>query len=426
MQATSRSPMLARRLMDVEVPVVAAVTAATFIDSRFLMLAVGVGLAFWPLRWRVNGRFTLRTPADWGIAGLLLMLPVTLWVTAYPEETRVQVLRLICGILLFYSLVNWASSPARLRWVGRGLALVGVGLAGFALVSVRWNEYKLPFIPDAVYRNFPRLVSDDVHPNVMGGALVILLALVLGQLLFGGREQGRRQNRLENAGLLLAALAMLVVLLLTKSRGAWMGLAAALGVLGMLRWRRGWLALGLGAAGLGVWIASIGWKPFLELLTANEAISGLDGRIEIWSRGLYLVRDFPLTGAGMGAYGPLVDRLYPFFLEPPGSIPHAHNIFLQVAVDLGLPGLLAWLAAFGGVVVCSVRVWRYGRGGSHRWMWGLGAGLLASLAAVAVHGLTDAIVWTMVRSAPLLWAIWGLACAAAHVYSPDPAVDEEA
>ncbi len=418
--------MLARRLLDVEVPVVAAVTAATFIDSRFLLLAVGVGLAFWPLRWRVTGRFTLRTPADWGIAGLLLMLPVTLLVTAYPEETRVQVLRLLCGILLFYSLVNWASRPARLRWVGRGLALVGVGLAGFALVSVRWNEYKLPFIPDGVYRIFPRLVGNDVHPNVMGGALVILLALVLGLLLFGWQEQGRRQSRLENAGLLLAALAMLAILLLTKSRGAWMGLAAALGVLAALRWRWGWLALGLAAAGMGVWIASIGWSPFLELLTANEAISGLGGRIEIWSRGLYLVRDFPLTGVGMGAYGPLVDRLYPFFLEPPGSVPHAHNIFLQVAVDLGLPGLLAWLVAFGGVIACSVQVWQSGRRQPDRWAWGLGAGLLASLAAMAVHGLTDAIVWTMVRSAPLLWAIWGLACAAAQVYPPASAVEEKA
>ena len=277
---------------------------------------------------------------------------------------------------------------------------------------MRWNEYKLPFIPDGVYRIFPRLVSNDVHPNVMGGALVILLALTLGLLLFGWRAQGR----LENAGLLLAAGGMLAVLLLTKSRGAWMGLAAALGVLVVLRWRWGWLALGLGSAGLGGWIASLGWAPFLEMLTANEAIRGLDGRMEIWSRGLYMVRDFPFTGVGLGSYGPVADRLYPFFLEPPGSVPHAHNLFLQVAVDLGLPGLLAWLVVFGGVIACAWRVWRFGSRQGDPLAWGLGAGLLASMAAMAVHGLTDAIVWTMVRSAPLMWALWGLACAAAQVY----------
>ena len=123
--------MLARRLLDHEALIVAAAAAATFVDSRWLPLAVVVGLAFWPLRWLVTRRFTLRTPADWGIAGLLLMLPVTLWVTAYPEETRIQALRLLCGVLLFYSLVNGASTPVRLRWVGRGLALARPGAGRF-------------------------------------------------------------------------------------------------------------------------------------------------------------------------------------------------------------------------------------------------------------------------------------------------------
>lgn len=406
---------VARWLLDHEALIVAAVVAATFIDSRWLPLSIGIGLGFWPLRWWVMGRFTSHTPADVGIAGLLLMLPVTLWVTAYPEVTRLEVMRLLCGVLLFYSLVNWANVPARLQWVGRGLAAVGLGLAGFALVSVRWNEYKLPFIPDGIYRLFPRLVSNDVHPNVMGGALVILLPLALGLLLFGWRSQ----SRLEKTGLLLAAVGMLAVLLLTKSRGAWMGMAAALAILMVLRWRWGWLVLALGAGGFAAWIARLGWAPFLEMLTANEAIRGLDGRMEIWSRSLYLVRDFPFTGVGMGSYGPLVDRLYPFFLEPPGSIPHAHNLFLQVAVDLGLPGLLAWLGVVGGVFVAAWQVWRAGRLQADRLTMGLGAGLLGCLAAMAVHGLTDAIVWTMVRSAPLIWAVFGLVCAAYRVYGPE-------
>jgi putative inorganic carbon (HCO3(-)) transporter len=249
---------------------------------------------------------------------------------------------------------------------------------------------------------------------------VILLPLALGMLLF----TWRKQTRLEQAGLLLAATGMLVVLVLTKSRGAWMGLAAALAVLVVLRWRWGWLALVAGVAGVSAWIASLGWGPFLELLTANEAIRGLDGRIEIWSRGLYLVRDFPLTGAGMGAYGPLVDRLYPFFLEPPGSIPHAHNLFLQVAVDLGLPGLLAWLVVVVGVLVGAWRVWQAGRRRSDALALRLGAGLLACLAAMAVHGITDAVVWTMVRSAPLVWAVFGMICAAHQVYYQETPLPE--
>jgi len=411
--------LIARRLLDHEALIIAAAVAATLVSARLLPVAIGLGLAFWLLRWIVTHRLSLRTPADWGVVGLLLMLPVTLWVTAYPDETRLQVLRLLSGMLLFYSLVNGLVGAAgtlravqmrRLRWAARGLVLVGVGLAGFALVSVRWNEYKLSFIPASLYDWLPRLVSDTVHPNVMAGALVILLPLLLGWLLFAWSDH----LRWERVSLLLAVGFMMLVLGLTKSRGAWIGLAAALLALVWLRWRWGLAVLGLVAAGLAVWVASLGWGAVLEALTAHEALSGLDIRLEIWSRGLYMIQDFPFTGIGMGEYGPLADRLYPFFLQPPGSIPHAHNLFMQVAVDLGLPGLVAWLVVFTGAAACAWRVWRLGQRQGESWMWALGAGLIASQVALVVHGLTDATTWG-VRPAPLVWALWGLACAAAQI-----------
>ncbi len=46
---------------------------------------------------------------------------------------------------------------------------------------------------------------------------------------------------------------------------------------------------------------------------------------------------------------------------------------------------------------------------------GLGAGLLCSQLALAVHGITDAVTWGMVRPAPFVWAIWGLAVAGCYV-----------
>jgi putative inorganic carbon (HCO3(-)) transporter len=44
-------------------------------------------------------------------------------------------------------------------------------------------------------------------------------------------------------------------------------------------------------------------------------------------------------------------------------------------------------------------------------MAGLGAGVLASQAALVAHGLTDAATWGT-RPAVVVWAIWGLAMAA--------------
>jgi putative inorganic carbon (HCO3(-)) transporter len=124
-----------------------------------------------------------------------------------------------------------------------------------------------------------------------------------------------------------------------------------------------------------------------------------------------MVQDFPFTGVGMGSFGDLADVLYPFFSFPAQSVPHAHNLFLQVAVDLGIPGLIAWFAVF---ILATTAAWQaYRQGASRRdgWAAGLGAGLLCAQAALVVHGLTDAVTWGMVRPAPLTWALWGMAFA---------------
>jgi putative inorganic carbon (HCO3(-)) transporter len=137
-----------------------------------------------------------------------------------------------------------------------------------------------------------------------------------------------------------------------------------------------------------------------------------------------MIQDFPFTGVGMGTFTAVADRLYPFFLYAPGTVEHAHNLFLQVAVDLGLPGLVAWLAILLGLGYSAGWLVKISSGDAHvlpgrslamtgRWRLGLAAGLLAALVALVVHGLTDAVTWGMVRPAPLVWLLWGLIAACA-------------
>jgi len=114
----------------------------------------------------------------------------------------------------------------------------------------------------------------------------------------------------------------------------------------------------------------------------------------------------------MGTFKQVANSIYPFFLAgPDAEIPHAHKIFLQVGVDLGLHGLVAWLALLILVCVCAWLVYRRGRRQGDAVLAALGAGLLASQVALVVHGLTDAATWGT-RPAVVVWAIWGLAMAA--------------
>jgi putative inorganic carbon (HCO3(-)) transporter len=415
-----------RFLLLLEFPVIAILVVAGMVSSRWLPAALVGGVLFWLIRWLLTGQFYKRNPTDWGLAVLLLTLPVTLWVTLLPQTTLTQVLRLLGGIALFYAVTDWVDSPFRLRRLAIAAGAAGLVLALSAIVMVEWPLTK-HLLPAGLYQHFILLVSDTVNPNVMAGSLVLLAPLPLSALLFAWREQ----HWIERLLSLLFAAVMVGVLVLTQSRSAWLAFAACLVVLVALRWRWGWLVIAFAMVVAVLGIERFGAARLLEALLAGGTIAGAEGRIEIWLRALFMIRDFPFTGIGMGDFGHVADTFYPFYIYQTGVIPHAHNLFLQIAVDLGLPGLIAWLWLLFIATAAAWRTYRFGQRSGARWMIGLGAGLLLSQLALVLHGLTEAVTWGMVRSAPIVWFMWGLAVASANLVEmsqrvkqvPDPITD---
>jgi len=394
----------ADRIASLEIWIIALCLVAGFVSSKLLFLAIIVGGAFWLVRWLGSGRLSVRTPADWPILLLLVMTLITLWVTALPEVTYPQVYRLLSGIILYYAIVNWTTSHARLRLLVLGTILAGLSLALFATVSVQWTSSKFPFIPASLYGYFPILVSDTANPNVMAGSLVIFFPIILGLCLFGWKHLRWYEASLS----MLALLSIAAILALTQSRGGLIALVAVLMVMALLRWRWGWILSILGISTVGAIIAWIGVTPVLNAVFSSATLGGIEGRLEVWSRAVYMIQDFPFTGVGMGSFTKVADLLYPFFLYEPGKVEHTHNLFLQIAVDLGIPGLIAWLAILVVVSVIAWQVYHKGRITHNGWYAGLGAGLLCSQVALVVHGMLDSVTWGMVRPAPIVWAVWGL------------------
>ncbi len=377
---------------------------------RLLPASLAFAALFWPIRRVARGRFTVRTPGDRFIAVLILLLPVTLWVTPLPVATRAQVEWLLAGVAFYYAIVNWTVTPGRERAFVRVLIALGLLAALLAPVAVMWvTDIKLTFIPAAFYDALPLLAPVPMHPNVLAGALVLALPVPFALLLFGASDMPRGRR----FATLAAALGIAAILVLTKSRGAWLAAGASALLLIVLRWRRGWLGIPVAALGAGLLLWRIGPDRVYDALIANGAIVGGPGRMEIWTRAVYLIQDFPFTGIGMGAFREVTNRLYPYFLLGPNAdVPHAHNLFLQVAVDLGIPGLAAWLGLLTVGVISAWRIHRWGHGARDSWSAGLGAGLLAAQLALVVHGLVDAAVWGA-HSGIVVWLLWGV-CAAAY------------
>jgi putative inorganic carbon (HCO3(-)) transporter len=285
-------------------------------------------------------------------------------------------------------------------------------LALLALVSIEWSlTDKLALGLDTLRARLPRLTGDTINPNVMAGTLVVLIPLALASLLFGAQRKSWIDLLLAGIG----GAVMIAILVLTQSRGGLMALGATLLLMACLRWRRGWLLIAGLVLASAFLAARLGHAAILDGLSTTHTLGSLATRLEVWSRGLYAVQDFPLTGVGMGSFQEVAEVLYPFFITT-RDVPHAHNLLLQVAVDLGIPGLIAWLALWMVVTVVAWQTYRHGRSQQDSIRQVLGAGLLGSQVALAAHGLVDAVSWGAVRTAIVTWVIWGLAMAAGNLW----------
>jgi len=114
-----------------------------------------------------------------------------------------------------------------------------------------------------------------------------------------------------------------------------------------------------------------------------------------------MLRDLPYTGVGLDAFPAVQSQFYPGLRL--GPEPHAHNLYLQIALDLGLPGLGVFLWLMGVVALQLVHAARRRPQGDLRAVL---AAASAALAAFLVSGWVDTI-WTA-KPALLLWAFLGL------------------
>ena len=399
--------VLTTKIISLELWIIAPFVAGCLVTQRLFPWTLLVAVLFWPLRWVATGKPSISTPVDISILGLLLMIPITSWATSLPEKTYPQAARLLISILFLYAIVNWTTTTRKLNLTILAIVLAGAGLSLFALISVEWQTQKLHFLSSAIYERFSLLVSDTSHSNVMGGNLALIVPYGLSILLFAGNQLPMWKKITYS---LITSL-VIGILVLTQSRGALIGFMSIIPLLITLRWRRGWITLPSLALLLVLALWKWDLKQILDAASANVKVGGLEGRIEIWSRGIYMVQNFPITGIGMGTFTEVADLLYPFFSFGDWKVPHSHNLLLQIAIDAGIPGLLAWLSIYSIILFLAWQIYQQGRKKQNNWVCGIGAAIISSQILMMVHGIVDSVTWG-VRPEPILWALWGITIAA--------------
>ena len=390
-------------LLNFELWLLLILASASLFWQTMLPAVVLTAAFFWLVRLVGYGFLTKRTPADWGIVLLSLSLPISLLITPDPIKSTPQVWRVLAGMGLYYAVVNWGITRSRIELLYKGIITAGLILAILAPFSVEWTVDKITFLPASIYRRFFILFQDFVHPNVLGGALVLLLPFPTAFLLFGWRKINWKERIFSSAAIIL----MLGMLVLTRSRGAWIAAMISLFILLILWEKRSWFLLLLIGIGLVIGGFQFGFSRLTEVMIYNNSIGDWNQRLEIWSRAVNLIVDFPFTGIGMGTFQEMASKFYAYDIYAPSHIPHAHNLFFQISLDVGIPGIVAWLSILLVMIFSAWKVYKYGRNSKGNLYLGIGTALLASQVALVSHGMMDSVTWGMVRSASLVWVIWG-------------------
>ena len=368
--------------------------------SPYLTAAAALGVAvLWFARWIARGAVTRRTPLDGLMLLVMAMLPVAMWASPMPEQSATAACRVLLGIALYFALVNTVTDARALRrtlWI----ALAGgVAIALAGLVTTDWNADKIPLL-EPIYPLLPNLshllgplaseqdsTPGAFHPNLIGAALAVLLP-VTAALFVTSRLRAAR------AAIGAGALIMALVLALTQSRLGMASLIVASGVTAWRlkpRWRR-WVVGLVTLAGLAVVLAGPG--RVVSALTANLSAQGFgswESRVVVWQGALHVLADFPYTGIGLSTFYPAATYLYAFDVSPTWAFGHTHQTYLQMGVDFGWVGLIA----FVGMLIVALQIGWPGRNAPAGAERTVRAGIWTSLLTYALFGVFDGLpLWT--------------------------------
>jgi|GEM_PF-486648 len=289
------------------------------------------------------------------------------------DRLVIEIQFLLGAVVLFLSGIELAS------WFF-GLGLLPGAAGGWA--AVLGADIPLPL-------NLPRLSLAMNISTLLAGYAAPLIVFAAIWAWTTSRRDYRIVLAILSAGLL-------VVTLLTASRGALLSLVTAGGIISGLRlWKTSSIAaqrnlryLVGAAAAVGI-LAIVGYTIF-STTQARSTNAGDTGRLDMWRSAIAMAADHPLTGVGPGLFG----RAFRTYRDPTivqDKLAAAHNAYLNTAAETGLPGIVLSVGLAGAFALATYRNWKQTTSPIQQQRI---EAAFAALVGLAVHSMVDTFTIT--------------------------------
>ncbi|MFU8891121.1 MAG: O-antigen ligase family protein [Anaerosomatales bacterium] len=329
-----------------------------------------VAFAAWAYHILVHGGTVRRTKVDYLILAVLGWIALSTVFSVHVPTAVFGKYRRFEGLISF---VNYATmyflAVQFLDRISRVRSLARTLFASGSLVSL-YGVMQYVGIDPLIWGRLPfeqnRAFSTYGNPDLLGGFLVLLLPVALGLAL---SEKDQRWRMAYWAGFLLAVLCWIVAF----TRGAWIGGAVALVVLGVAAWRMRTKLTTVDVSFAGG-VAALAAIVVGRSLTADNAVMNVWARVvsifdfgagsaltrfQIWDAAWRATLDRPILGFGPDTFRLVFPGYKPIeYVQVAGHLSVAdnvHNYFLQLTAAIGIPGMLLLYGLFATVAVLSFR-----------------------------------------------------------------------
>ncbi|MBQ2732623.1 MAG: O-antigen ligase family protein [Clostridia bacterium] len=248
-----------------------------------------------------------------------------------------------------------------------------------------------------------RAVSFFENPNMLGEYAMMLLPVSVALVISA-------KARRERSAWLCVAVATGLCLIFTWARGAWLGALAAFFIFAVLYTKKT----------IPFMLLCLVLVPFLPVVLPESIVSRMTSigdmsdsstsyRFFIYKSAFDMIADFFLTGIGAGNKN--FSAVYvSYSYSGIESAPHAHNLFFQLMIELGVLGLLVFLAAMTVYIQKTVTAINKEK---DTYLRGLQLACACGVFASLVQGMTD-YVWYNYRVYFVFFALMGIGVAAAR------------
>ncbi len=382
---------------------------------------IGVILCFFALPFVSTVQITLATVAV-GFAFTVKLIRGKRYIKIYKMDICVMFFALILLVLGGVGSVNMMSSCKTVamfllfimmyfvtanslntyKWVSKAsVSLVAAGTLS-ALVGIYQNvmgfEASLIWVDTAMFSDIEaRVIGTFDNPNVFGEFLIIVLPIAIA--LFATRKGFVKYLSL------FSALAMGAALIFTYSRGAWLGFALAI-VVFLVLYDEIWAKIGVVGLAFSPFLVQFVPASILNRVTSigNIADTSTSYRVSIWQGTIRMLEHFWPSGIGSGSTAFL--SVYPAYaLSGASYAQHAHNLYLQIATEMGVVGICVFLCIVLYFFKMTLNTYK------NIQMWeirSLAIAIAAGIGGYLVQSLTD-YTWYNYRITLLFWMVLGLA-----------------